>query len=354
MTVARSEIVMDGVEGFYHCISRCVRRAFLCGEDPYTGRSFEHRKAWVEARLKVLADSFAIQICAFAIMSNHLHVVLRTRPDLAENWSDEEAARRWLLVFPKRKTREGKPAAPSTGEIKALCRDAPGIDVIRQRLGNISWFMRSLNENIARRANREDGCKGRFWEGRFKCQALLDEAALLTCMTYVDLNPVRAGVALSPETSLYTSAFLRIRARQARERIEGGAAADQTRGNIVEKGIGTAINDIWSRVDQWLCPFEADGDGPSQRLLNLNLDQYLEIIDWTGRQLRERGKSIPENYKPILDRLKIDSEKWLDTVNCYGRVFYRAAGREKNMRQAADALGLRWLRGQNAGRKAFS
>ena len=353
MTVARSEIVADGVDGIYHCISRCVRRAFLCGEDPYTGRSFEHRKAWIEARLKVLADSFAIQICAFAIMSNHLHVVLRTRPDLAENWSDEEAARRWLLVFPKRKTGDGKPEQPSPGEIKALCREAPGIDVIRRRLGSVSWFMRSLNENIARRANREDGCKGRFWEGRFKCQALLDESALLACMTYVDLNPVRAGAAPTPETSPYTSAFLRIRARQARE-MTNNKVPGRIHKNIEEKETDTAINDTWSGADQWLCPFESDGEGQNQRLLDLTLDQYLDILDWTGRQLRERGQSIPENHKPILDRLKIDPEKWLDTVNNYGRIFYRAAGREKNMRQAASALGVQWLRGVNAGRKAFS
>ncbi|MFH1139889.1 MAG: hypothetical protein V1816_27740, partial [Pseudomonadota bacterium] len=170
MTIARSEIVTDGVEGIYHCISRCVRRAFLCGADPYTGRSFEHRKAWVQARLELLAQSFALEICAFAVMSNHLHVVLRTRPDWAESWSDEEAAGRWLLVFPKRRTEIGRPSPPSPSEIKELCEAAPGIEVIRRRLGSISWFMRGLNENIARRANREDGCKGRFWEGRFKCQ----------------------------------------------------------------------------------------------------------------------------------------------------------------------------------------
>ena len=252
-----------------------------------------------------------------------------------------------------KKTKEGKPTAPSTGEIKALCRDAPGIDVIRQRLGSISWFMRSLNENIARRANREDGCKGRFWEGRFKCQVILDESALLTCMTYVDLNPVRAGAALSPETSPYTSAFLRIRARQARNGIESGAPECIHEKSPV-KELDTVIGKGWAGVDRWLCPFEVDEDERGQGLLDLNLAQYLDLLDWTGRQVREHGKSIPENYEPILNRLKIDSEKWLDTVNCYGRVFYRAAGREKNMRQTASALGLRWLRGQNAGRKAFS
>ncbi|MFH1138091.1 MAG: hypothetical protein V1816_18625 [Pseudomonadota bacterium] len=84
MTVARSEIVTEGAEGIYHCVSRCVCRAFLCGKDPYTGKSFEHRKSWVQDRLELLAQSFALEICAFAVMSNHRHVVLRTWPDLAE------------------------------------------------------------------------------------------------------------------------------------------------------------------------------------------------------------------------------------------------------------------------------
>ena len=355
MTVARREIVADGVEGIYHCISRCVRRAFLCGEDPYTQTSYEHRKSWVEARLKLLSQAFAVQVCAFAVMSNHLHVVLRTRPDWMESWSNEDAAKRWLSVFPKRKTTKGRPLPASPAEIKALCKSEPGVDVIRERLVSVSWFMRSLNENIARRANREDGCKGRFWEGRFRCQVLLDDSALLTCMTYVDLNPIRCGAALSPETSLHTSAYLRIQGRQARQldvlvikTAEGRepVSCRQPSDLSIETG---SPND-----DHWLCPFEMDEDGEKQRLLDLSLDQYLDMLDWTGRQLRENGKkNIPGEYKPILERLRIDSDRWLDAVNCYGRNFYRAAGQEEHMRLAARDAGLKWLKGVTAGRKTF-
>ena len=338
MTVARHEIVTEGVEGFYHCISRCVRRAFLCGEDPYTGKSFEHRKLWVQRRLEILSESFAVEICSFAIMSNHLHVVLRTRPDLAEAWSDDETATRWLMIFPKRKTQKGVPLPPSPAEIKALYREYDGMGAIRQRLASISWFMRSLNENIARRANREDGCKGRFWEGRFKCQALLDDAALLTCMTYVDLNPIRAGAAPSPDASPYTSAFLRIKSRQ----IGPGL------GNSIEKPKGR-------RPDEWLLPFEQNGEQGLGKLLDLTLDQYLNILDWTGRGLMEAGKrSIPDELAPILERLHVDSSKWPETVENFGRCFYRAAGREKLMNEAAGLLGKKWLKGLKASRRAFS
>jgi hypothetical protein len=213
MTIARSEIAPEGSEGVFHCISRCVRRAFLCGEDPYTGRSFEHRREWFRSRLEALATYFAIEVCGFAVLSNHVHLVLRTRPDWVKEWDDKEIAQRWVSVFPQAAKDE-----PSRDDRKngsgLLTRDSEKLAEIRRRLSSLSWFMRCLNEFVARRANREDGCKGRFWEGRFRCQALLDEAASLACLTYVDLNPIRANTAKTPEESQYTSAFERIEGRK--------------------------------------------------------------------------------------------------------------------------------------------
>ena len=138
-------------------------------------------------------------------MSNHLHIVLRTRPDLLDELSAEEVAMRWLSIFPRVRDENGDPVTMDKIGIRQIASDAERLEQIRDRLQSVSWFMRCLNENIARRANKEDKCKGRFWEGRFKCQALLDEAALLTCMAYVDLNPIRAGMAESPEKSDFTS-----------------------------------------------------------------------------------------------------------------------------------------------------
>ncbi|QAU24532.1 hypothetical protein EO087_11495 [Dyella sp. M7H15-1] len=76
MTYPRHHIVNPQAAGFFHCVSRCVRRAFLCGEDAYSGRSYEHRKAWVEERWMALAECFAVGLYAYAVMSNHVHVVL--------------------------------------------------------------------------------------------------------------------------------------------------------------------------------------------------------------------------------------------------------------------------------------
>jgi hypothetical protein len=85
---------------YYHCIARCVRRAFLCGEDPLTGYDFEHRRQWIVARMKLLASVFAIDLCAYAVMSNHYHIVIRVKRQQAREWSNREVAERWARVFP--------------------------------------------------------------------------------------------------------------------------------------------------------------------------------------------------------------------------------------------------------------
>ena len=181
---------------FYHCISRCVRRAYLCGDDPLTGMNFDHRKQWLIDRMKTLARIFAIDICSYSTMSNHFHLVLRIDADRGRRLSDEQVVERYGGVFPKAVKKLKK---VSESERHRL------ISLWRERLWDLSWYMRCLNEAIARQANREDGCSGRFWEGRFRSQALLDEGALLTCMSYVDLNPIRAGIADSLEASEFTS-----------------------------------------------------------------------------------------------------------------------------------------------------
>ena len=188
MALPRSKYVREGQEGVYHCFSRCVRRAFLCGFDVVTGRDFSHRKAWVVDRLRYLAAIFAIEVCAYAVMETHDHTILRTRPDIVATWSDREVARRWLTLFPQHRGVRGGTAGPAEEEICALADNAERIAKLRRRLSSLSWFMGRLNEFIARAANKEDRVKGRFWESRFKCQVLLDEAAIAACMVYVDLN----------------------------------------------------------------------------------------------------------------------------------------------------------------------
>lgn len=111
MTYPRSQLVDTENAGFYHCVSRCVRRAFLCGRDRLTGQNFDHRKDWIEARILELAECFAVSVYAYAVMSNHLHVVVRVDPQAALEWSDTEVARRWLQAFPGSLSNPDDPSA---------------------------------------------------------------------------------------------------------------------------------------------------------------------------------------------------------------------------------------------------
>jgi REP element-mobilizing transposase RayT len=194
MAIPRKRLIDETKAGFYHCVSRCVRRAYLCGEDKLTGNDYEHRRGWVEARLKLLAGLFGIEVFAYAVMKNHLHVVLRNNPKRVASWDDTEVGRRWMTLFPGQRDKQGQGLVGEDG-MKAFLEDAQRVAECRSRLGSLSWFMRCLNEPIARMANREDDCSGRFWEGRFFSQRLEDDGALFACMAYVDLNPVRAGIA---------------------------------------------------------------------------------------------------------------------------------------------------------------
>ena len=307
MTQARSQLVPPGSDGLYHCVQRCVRRAFLCGKDHYTGQSFEHRKIWIEQRLALLAECFAISVHAYAVMSNHLHLVVQLAPDTAAKWADMDVAARWVRLFP--------PRLGTIEAVEAKCRrliDNPErLQLIRSRLSDLSWLMRCLAEPIARRANREDHCKGRFWEGRFKAQRLCDEHALLAAMAYVDLNPVRAGIAHGLEDSVHTSAAARM------------AQPPQTPG----AGLGPIM-------------------GVLQPPLVITTAEYLQLLDWTGGQLapRKRGQ-ITRNAPTCLRRLSIHPDGWTRRVRGVGSGYSRAVGSAGQLIELAMRIGQRWLKG---------
>lgn len=348
---ARREIIDESAVGVYHCTARCVRRAFLCGEDAASGRNFDHRKAWLRERLETLAGAFAIDVLGFAVMSNHLHLILRNRPDVADRFADEEVARRWLRIFSKGVEPVAAPGDEDERKLALIVADAEALGERRRRLASISWFMRALCEPIARRANREDEATGRFWEGRFKCQALLDEAAVLASSIYVDLNPIRAGLAETPETSRYTGAFERIAARR-----------QATRSTSPEPAAALA-----QRRDDWLSPIaDDDARGAGVRVssarrasdrgfLPLSLDDYLSLLDWTGRQVRaDKRGAIPAELRPILERLSINADAWVETMLDFGRRFRRMIGRAASISALAQRRGRRWFQGQAAARFAFA
>jgi REP-associated tyrosine transposase len=294
MTVARSQQISLDHTPYYHCTARCVRRAFLCGRDRYSGKSFEHRRQWLEDRLVLLSKIFAVDLLAYAIMSNHYHVVVRVNPLESVAWSDEEVVERWGQIY-----------SVDDGDIAESI-----IAIWRTRLADLSWFMRCINENLARRANREDCCTGRFWEGRFKSQALLDETALLKCMAYVDLNPIREKMASTPESSEHTS---------IKSRIEGN--------------------------DGHLLPFGSTcHDG--QPKIPISYEDYLSLVDWSGQALRpgKRG-AVSANHPPILERLRLEPDHWIKEMQHFGCWYFRAVGSLQALNRYCEHLGQRWLKG---------
>jgi len=297
MTRARAHLVDAENGGFYHCISRCVRRGWLCGMDVVTGRSYEHRKAWVEERILLLSRIFAVEVYGYAVMSNHYHLVVQVNPRRVTEWSDAEVIQRWLRICGPHEER-----ARAIRQA-ALATDPERIACLRERLGSLSWFMRCLNEPIARQANREDRCTGRFWEGRFKSMALLDEAAVVSCMAYVDLNPIRAKLVCRVEDSPHTSIARRVRTRHD--------APPAPLGDLAHVG--------------------------------LSLDGYTDLLRWTTNRQSAQTSSKPQAPPPALARLNHCAEGWLGTVNSHRHKF-RAYGALHLLGQYARRLGQSRIR----------
>jgi REP element-mobilizing transposase RayT len=298
---------------YYHCISRCVRRAFLCGTDSLTGFDFSHRRQWIVDRIKLLCSVFAVDLFAYAIMSNHYHIVIRIDADQVKAWSDEEVANRWMQIFsgPLLMHQYLGNADLTETELEYV---TDLFDTWRHRLCDLSWFMRCLNEPIARMANAEDHCTGRFWEGRFKSQALLDDRALLACMAYVDLNPIRAAMAKTPEASDCTS---------IQERIDHPK-------NIC------------------LAPFADQGNGG----IPFNLKDYLELVDWGGREIKHNKRGyISANAPPILTRLRMDAAPVLNYLGKTDQPVLGALGPVSMLKAFAQSVGRRFVKGQSLGKQ---
>ncbi len=373
MGLPRSKYVKEGEEGVYHCFNRCVRRAFLCGYDTLTGKDFSHRKAWIVDRLRYLASIFAIEVCAYAVMENHPHSILRTRPDIVDSWSDHEIAAHWIELCPQKRRRKANPMPPIEEQILSLAHCPDQIAVLRKRLCSLSWFMAKLNEHIARMANKEDKVKGRFWESRFKCQALLDEAAIAACMVYVDLNPIRAGVASTPENSNFTSIQERIRAWQNEMTTVGSHSSEEsepalsvsTGGDSLQLGntedlLATAPKTVFieqslldASADCRLCPIQSSSS--RRGILEISAVDYLNLVDRSGRMIRsDKVGFIDADLDPILNRIGAIPKAWAKTISHFGSAFWLAAGRLVQMRNFADRLDKCWFKGLATARSAFA
>jgi len=332
MTQARKSQICVNDTPYYHCMGRCVRRAFLCGQDNQTGKDYSHRKEWIVNKLQELSEIFTIEVCAYAVMSNHYHLVLKINNEQSQQMSDKEVIQQWTKLF------NGNLLIQRF--LKGDCKSQAELDKVqeitqlwRERLSDISWFMRCLNESIARQANAEDKCTGRFWEGRFKSQALLNEQAILSCMVYVDLNPIRAALSENLEESDFTSIQQRIidysnnltkKEENTETQSKAVKLADFSNGSNIKEGIPYSLKD------------------------------YFELADWTGRAIIEDKKGyIPQDEPKLIHKLGINCEIWLDTVKKYNRSHPVFIGSEAQLNKICQNLGKKWLSGIKTSRLLY-
>ena len=304
MRYSRSHLI-DPSSGTYHVYSRCVRKSFLFCIDAQTGKDFSHRRKWIEQRITELSQLFTISVYAYAIMSNHYHLVLNVEH---EDLSDEAIADRWLQLCPGREALREREDGLDLQKV-ALLADPLRLEVIRARLSSISWFMRFINEPLARMANREDECTGRFWEGRFRSQALLDEASILACMVYVDLNPVRAGMSQSLDESEFTS---------IKRRLEETSVDDP----MTALGKQCAIPSI----------------------SEITLDNYLELVFWTQDSQSALRRGLNARVSRCLTRSHTNKDSWFMDHLPEPETWQRAVGSRENLTVYAASLNQKWIR----------
>lgn len=348
--LARVEVFAADEVAIVHVMNRTVRRCFLMGNDPLTGKNFDHRKAWMELELQHLAKHFGIDLLCYAILSNHFHLVLRSRPDVVANWDDSEVARRWVMLCPRRRDADHRPEEPNEFELNSIRNDPVKLRSIRSRLSDVSWWMRLLSQKIAQRANHDDEEVGKFWQARYRAVRLLDETAVLACAAYVDLNPIRAAMAETIETSDYTSAQQRALELQASLRPSRSGRLSEEASVPSEFQTPSLAGDPCKRtnrlgsISKSLCPLTIDelrgelgacchrsGDRASDKgFLAMSVAEYLDLLDWTAREIRsDKRGSTPASAKSIFERLGIEAEVWCELTRDFGSLFSTVAGNPK-------------------------
>lgn len=370
MAQPRHEQISLSETPWYHVVSRCVRRAFLCGIDQFTGMNYEHRRGWIEERILALSGIFAIDIAAYAVMSNHYHIVLRVDAGRGMDWGVDEVLKRWTQLFNGPPSVQRYLARADDQEQMSAAEIAQVEDyaeLYRARLHDLSWFMRVLNESIARQANQEDGVKGRFWEGRFRSQALLDEQALLAAMAYVDLNPVRAGIAHDLQDCEFTGIARRIRnvASDQPPRITAESTRSQAKArpspvlqnssssdHAAETGKLRSERHLKSLQPAPLMPF--DTTARFETSIPFAFEDYLELVDTLGRCVHPRNPGhIPKRTPRLLVRMGMKTESFAQQSSNMLKAFGPVIGVPSSLYELASKKRKQRIRGIRIARAVF-
>ena len=317
-----------------HAISRTTRACWLFGDDPCSGKNYDHRKVWIENLIEHFAAYFAIDVLAYSILSNHHHQMLRSRADIVQTWDDTEVARRWLMICPERKDSEGHPLPPSEAELNKIRNCPIRLEEIRLRLSDVSWWMRLLNQRVAQRANCEDQAKGRFFEDRFKGIPVIDEESVLACAVYVDLNWIRACMAETLEQSDYTSCQRRIAALKTDTHPTELNEGAKHRRKLLADSFLAPVDLCESSGRSGPRPSVCGARCSDKGFLPMSSQEYLELLDWSARQAAsgKRGRT-PTERPPILRRLGLSTTVWLQLVANFDDLFTTMAGLPEHVDQ---------------------
>lgn len=322
MTQSRASQISTAATTYYHCMAHVIRNTYLSGIDPVTLVDYGERKQWIVDRIKLFGTAFAIDVAAYGVMSTHYHVVININEEEAKNLSNEEVFRRWRMIFIGSKLLRAWAKNKLSSKLEIDAAEAE-LNILRNRLTDVSWFMGKIDEYIARRVNSEDHCKGCFWNGRFKSQALLDDKAVIACMAYVDLNPIRANMANSVKDSKFTS---------ANERM-----------NIL---LNTETNE--SKNNYQIKPLMQFSDPKNQQItdkvINFELKSYLELLDWTSRVQREdKAGFVNEELPSLLIELGFTEKNWLILTTDIEKTFHCAIGTIEELDAFARHTNKKWL-----------
>ena len=313
--INRSSIFPKAVTYITHAIAKTAQDIFLMGNDPVTKKDYSHRKEWIAEIMRFQASLMAIDVLGYAIMSNHVHFMLRSRPDIVAKWTDYEVARRWLTLCPKHRRRKrvnGKlvytPVPPTEEQIEAVVKDPERIKELRAQLCDVSWWMRLLCQKVAQRANSEEGvAKGHFWKSRFHAVVIEEYSYLVACTAYVDLNPQRANIAKSIEDYDYTSAKARLH---------------KNRGD-----------------PSWLSPIQITSPSSNPEVstqgarcsdkgfLEMSEQEYFELLKWCiEHQVATKDIEVKADRPPWLCKLGVSMETWVKQVRSFGKLYRYFAG----------------------------
>jgi hypothetical protein len=318
MTRARSEIIIPNQVGTFHVISRCVRRQLLLEKG--------HRKTWLCNGLAGWLGHMGIDLLAYAIMGNHVHLVLRVRPDIVKTWNNHDLARHALAVLPVRSGPGLEPLTVTPAVVERYAGNAKWLAQQRTRLSSPSWLLRLIKQGVSRRANTQDGCTGHFWEKRFTSVSLLDAAAVLACMVYVDLNPFRAAMVKDPLKAIYTSIRHRV------VRADGAGRSDHNADDHALGGRLAAMPQC-APANSWSGEFPGWG---------ISEQDYVNLVRETALSANRNARGAVENAFALVNQMGIEPTDWLSSMSEGGSMSGTVIGGPEARRRWCDQTGQRW------------